>query len=68
MFLNTFLGRSGIDFTIHQNMGLVGGLLVTRAADATEDGRPNDTDIEFVTMFHVSCMPLSIEPIISAVQ
>ena len=35
-------------------MGLVGGLLVTRAADATEDGRPKDTDIEFVTMFHVS--------------
>ena len=37
-------------------MGLVGGLLVTRAADATADGRPKDTDIEFVTMFHVSCL------------
>ena len=50
----SFAGRSEIDFLIHQNMGLVGGLLVTRAAEATADGRPNDTDIEFVVMFHVS--------------
>ena len=46
-------------------MGLVGAVLVTRADKATADGRPNDTDIEFVTMFHVSCGPPACLPALS---
>ena len=39
---------------LHQNMGLIGGLLVTRADAVAADGRADDTDIEFFTLFHVS--------------
>lgn len=34
-------------------MGLIGGMIVTRADAATEDGRPNDVDLELFAMFHV---------------
>lgn len=45
---------------IQQNMGLVGGLLVTRADAATADGRPNDTDMEILSLFHVSSLQTNI--------
>jgi len=45
--------RSAVDPMVHQNTGLIGGLLVTRADAVAADGRANDTDIEFFILFHV---------------
>ena len=57
-----FLYRSTVDQVGHANAGLIGVMVVTRAADARPRGQPADVDRELFALFQVrppqaQCLP-----------
>ena len=54
-----WLYRSLLDQAADNNAGLIGPIIVTAAGKALPDGRPDDVDTEFVTLFEVPLLHLS---------
>ena len=48
-----WLYRSLLNQAADDNAGLVGPIIVTARGKGLPDGRPNDVDTEFVTLFEV---------------
>ena len=57
-----WLYRSLMTQQTDANSGLVGPIIITRAADANPDGSPNDVDTELVTLFQVRVRTLRWRP------
>lgn len=52
-----FLYRSTVDQEGHANAGLIGVVVVTRAADARPHGQPADVDRELFALFQARRLP-----------
>jgi hypothetical protein len=53
-----WLYRSLLNQIADDNAGLIGPIIVTAAGKALPDGKPDDVDTEFVTVFEVRCQHL----------
>ena len=55
-----WLYRSLLNQAADNNAGLIGPIIVTAAGKALPDGKPNDVDTEFVTIFEVLFQHLNL--------